>query len=363
MKGEKMSKFEEIDRALIAILDIVRFSKQRLKVQADLVSMFVTNLNDRLIKLKELKPDALSTGDGAIVAIGRDCNIDEEETRMFMDFVIDFVAEMAKAGLLLRAVVNYSVKDRVLIIEGLETFQGRYIQVGDTINVAARIITFCEPCEIMINNSVYEWLRKVDLDELYSFRKNDPFTTKHGDTLATYSYDPKEEERGILYDPNSASHAYKKYNYFPPITGKVVQYFMKHGLDFELKKVISYAFDSIKDINYTKRMISWNNVIRVLIQLRYDPDDSVYVLSRDERKSCFWTQPRRETYTKYLENNAKLHGGYINQTRVRVYHYSHDTQLMPADDIHDALVRLHKPKSYFRFPSAYLFKYERLMET
>jgi len=357
-----MNNIQELDRTLVAIFDIEGFSKSNPEDQAHAVATFVENLDNILQELNHLVPDAFSTGDGAIISIGRQCKIDKTSTRLFIEFVKNFVLGMLQSGLILRTAVNYSERDRVLIIKDLNSLQGNYVQIGDTINTAARIIAFCEPGEIMINKSVHDLLRGVSLEKEYRFFENDIVRTKHNQDLHTFTYIPPEEEKAFLYSPDSAMHQYKRYNYFPPISGEIVKYLMENGLDFELKKVISNAFESIDHINYTRNMISWNNVINVLIQLTYDPTDTMYVLNRLDRPTNFWTQPRRQIYTEYLKNHAEKHGGYINQTRFRIYDYSKRFEGMKEDDIHNDLIELHNTNTYFSLPSNWLFRYERLNE-
>lgn len=357
-----INKIQEIDRSLVAIFDIEGFSKENPETQVGLVNSFIEYLNKRLKDLQDIKPDAFSTGDGAIVSVGRSCKLDKQTTKLFMDFAIDFALNMLKKGLIIRTAINYSEKDRVLIIDSSEGIQGKYIQIGDTINTAARVITFCEPREIMIHKSVYDYLRKMALEKTYPFFENDPIITKHNVELKTFTYDPVETEQNFLYSPHSPSHRYKKYNYFPPVKSSILKYFMDHGLDFELRNVISNAFRSMRDLNDTMKFVSWHNVLDILMQLRYDPNDSIYVLSRNDRASGFWTQPRKNKYINYLKNNANKYNGYINQTRIMVYDDSAAYRLMPKDDIFFDLEKLHNTDTFFSIPSSSLFRYERLAE-
>lgn len=306
-----------------------------------------------------MRPDAFSTGDGAIVSIGRNCSIDEYSAKAFMDFVVGFTSDMLKKGLILRTAVNYSEDERALIIDTSKGIQGKYLQIGDAINVLSRIISFCEPSEILIGESVHRLLRRKGLETSYPFFKNDPVITKNSEELKTYTYDPSKEQ-GYLYSPHCAEHRYKKFSYFPPVSSSIIRYFKENGLDFELKNVIAAAFDSIRDLNETKRFISWHNVLDVLTQLRYDDSDRVYVLSRNDRTDGFWTQPRRKAYIEYLENNANKYNGYINQTRIMVYADSFEEERMDVKDISIELEKLHNTNTYFRFPSRCLLPYEKL---
>lgn len=358
--GENLNNIQEIDRSLVVIFDIEGFSKENPQIQMTLVNSFIKCLNKKLFDLKDIKPDAFSTGDGAIVSIGRNIKLDKFATKLFMDFVLDFTINMIRKNLIIKTAVNYAEKDNVLIIDS-EAIHGRYIQIGDTINNAARVITFCEPREIMIHESVYFHLRNLGIEKMYPFFENEPIITKHNLILKTYTYNPQESEKDYLYSPHSPSHRYKKYNYFPPVKSEILKYFMDNGLDFELRNVIEKAFSSMRDLNDTCKFVSWNSVLEVLIQLKYDKSDTVYVLSRNDRASGFWTQPRKKKYITYLKTNSKNYG-YINQKRVMVYNDSLDEEVMKIDDIHHELEKLHKTNTYFSFPSYGLMKYEKLRE-
>ncbi len=362
-----MAEIQEIDRSLVAIFDIEGFSKEDPETQAKLVNSFIGLLNKNLKDLEDIKPDAFSTGDGAIVSVGRNCELDKRTVKLFMDFVIDSTLSMLKEGLIVRTAVNYSEKDRVLVIDTSVNIQGKYIQIGDTINNAVRIMTFCEPREIMIDESVHQFLRKMGLGKTYPFFKNDPFGAKHNVILNTFTYDPPDDGKNYLYSPHCSSHYYKKFSYFPPVKNSILEYFMQHGLDFELKNVISYAFESMRELNDTMKFVSWHSVLDVLMQLRYEPSDTVYVLSRNDRTSGFWTQPERNKYINYLKSYAGQYGGYINQTRVLVYDDSDDDsepdRLMLGDwDIFIELQKLHSTNTFFNLPSSCLLKYEKLNE-
>jgi hypothetical protein len=308
-----------------------------------------------------MTPDAFSTGDGAIVSVGRNCRLDENNTKAFMDFVIDFTSDMLRKGLIVRTAVNYSEDESVLIIDTSKGIQGKYLQIGDAINVLSRIINFCEPREILIGESVHKLLRRMGLEKSYPFFENDPVITKHNEELKTFTYDPSQGQ-DYLYSPHCAEHRYKKFSYFPPVRSSIIRYFKETGLDFELKNVVTSAFDSVKDLNETMRFISWHSVLDILTQLRYDSSDRVYVLSRNDRAEGFWTQPRKKAYIDYLKSNANKNKGYINQTRIMVYPDRFANELMDLEDIFYDLEKLHNTNTFFRFPSRSLLPYERLNE-
>ncbi len=355
-----MSDLKQVDRSIAVIFDLEGFSKANPVEQGKRVKFFFEHLNSELQKMNDLYPDSFSTGDGAIVSIGRKCEIETSSTTRFIDFVIRFVSAMAKQDLSIRAAINYSERDWVLVISDFNSVQGEFIQVGDTINIAARILAFCEPKEIIINKSVYDLLHKLSLENQYCFYKNNVFVTKHNVPLATLSYIPKVGEVE-LYNPSTPAHDYKIYSYFPPLNCNTLEYYMKTGLDAELKKVISNSFEALYGINHSHSLISYNNVMQVLVQLRYDPTDKVYVLSRNDRASGFWTYSRKNMYINYLKANAQMaRSGCINQTRIIVYDDCEENQPVSPDDIIHDLKKLHATDSLFGFPSTALFPYELL---
>lgn len=355
-----------IDRSLVAILDIEGWSREAPKGQADLVAGFIKRLDGFLKSIEDLGPDAYSTGDGAIVSVGRRHVLDPDSTRRFLVGLVEFTGRLLGEGLIVRVAVNTGQRDLVVPIPAGSALRGEIIQVGDTINIAARILTFCEPREIMLSDATVSWLRLCDLQRLLPLRRNDPLITKHEVSLQTYSYDPpRVEGTSAFYSPSSATHEYKRFAGFPSIKPDTLASFMPSGLHKELSRVVTNAYDSMRAVNDTRTFLSWRNVLKVLVQLNYDPTDEILVLSRNERPSGFWTQERREEYLAYLQANAARNGGYINQTRVMVHRpvpaIPTTDDLMPASSLHEQMLALHKTESYYSVPSTILLaNYDRL---
>jgi len=359
-----------IDRSLVAILDIEGWSKEAPQEQAELVATFVQKLGGFLESLRVLEPDAFSTGDGAIVSIGRKHRVDPEATKLFLTELLGFTRSLLGDGLIVRVAVNTGQRDLTVPIPTDSPLRGDIVQVGDTINIAARILTFCEPREVMVSEATVSWLRLCGHQNLFPFRRNDPLVTKHEVSLLTYSYDPPEPARGedaLFYSPRSPSHEYKRFSGFPSIKPDTLRSFMPSGLHRELSRVVANAYDSMRAVNDTRTFLSWRNVLKVLVQLNYDPTDELLVLSRNERPNGFWTQERREEYLAYLQSNAARNGGYINQTRVIVHrpipNLPTKDDLMPASALHEEMMALHKTNSYYAVASTVLLaNYDRLSE-
>lgn len=351
-----------IDRSLVAIFDIESFTMRNMGKQAALIEAFVAGLTSNLNSFaNDLRPDAYSTGDGAIVSIGRNCSIDHDTVDKFLGFVLGFARSCLSEGLILRTAVNYSEHDRVLLLDPDGPLKGEALQVGDAINDAARIITFCEPREVLVGASVVKLMRDLDLEDAHEFLPNEPLITKHQQTLLTATYVPARADTEIFYNPHCSVHAYKRFSNFPPIKSDTLEYFMENGLDLELRKVITSAYDALATINETTSFLSWNPVLRVLCELTYDPDDSVYVLWRHDVNRDFWTQARSREYLQYLTAHAGVRPA-INQTRVLTYTTDDTFSQMPADHIFFKLKELHGEKTFFNFPASQLYKYELLAE-
>lgn len=356
-----MKNQNQIDRSLVFIFDIEYYSEQIPEKQAKLVDNFLANLSKQLEGLRELIPDTFSTGDGAIVSIGRQCCFDSSSIIDFVNFAIDFTKTMCESGIAVRSALNYSEGDRVVF--GYEhALNGQYIQVGEAINIASRILSFCEPRELMISDSVYKLLKNNDLLDNFRFFHNVKLLTKHGHELNTYTYFPPEDQDNILYSPNSPLHHYKRFAAFPPIKAETLLYFMSSGLETELRRTISNAYDAIGYINVTKTFLSSTEVMQVLTLPNYDPEDIVYVVSRNDRKTHFWTQKRRYQYLSFLKGNAKRHAGHINQKRIMVFDEELANTVMPSEDIHNFIEELQDKKTFYSFPSSLVYPYEKVSE-
>jgi hypothetical protein len=137
---------------------------------------------------------------------------------------------------------------------------------------------------------------------------------------------------------------------------------MASGLDNELRKVVSNAYDAMSYINETKTFLSASEVLQVLTRPNYDPEDTVYVVSRNDKPTGFWTQKRRNQYITFLAGYATRHGGHINQTRILVYDDEKTDERMPTDDIFHHLKGLHATKTFFNFPVSLLYPYEQISQ-
>lgn len=365
MDESSSNEAEEMDWSLVVVFDIVGYSEHGNEPQAELVQEFTKRLNEKLRAIDHLGPDAFGTGDGAIVSIGRNCTVDKSATRDFLDFVVDCTKDMMDGGPSLTVSVNYSERDKVVHLDDPNYLQGDFIQVGDTINDATRLLNFCEPGEIMMSYSVYKLLERWGLNDEYDLHPNDPIVTKHGQRLDSYTYDPADRESDVLYSPDNIAHKYKKYRYFPPVDPTLLRDFDRVNLETEVRNVVSNTYEAVMDLKETRSFVSLSGVLEILMQCKYDEDDEVYVVSRRDRNSNFWTQPRKDLYIDYLQNIAKNHDGTINQKRVRVYDASTDKGGFlenEEDDIRHKLEPLHGEETYYSCPAHSLLGYDDINE-
>ena len=350
----------QVDRTLVAILDIDKYSSKPVQEQARLVRHFLDDLNNRLQGLSGLSPDAFSTGDGAIISIGRECAVDAAATGLFLDFVIDLMGSLIEHGLSVKGVAHYSEHDWLVEIDQSSPVAGQYVQVGDTINHATRMLGFCDPRELVISAGLFVLLERLNIAHRYSFRANPEYVAKHQERLRTHTY---VSPTGVFYSPEGPEHLYKRYTAFPPVARETLDEFDDPGLRTELTDVISNTYESLRAVNSTKAFLSWSSVIDVLREVEYDPADTVYVLSRNDTASGFWTQPRRLQYIDHLRAHATRHGGKINQVRIMVYDDLADPDVVAPDDIMFDLHELHPHGTFKRFPASMLrVGYRRLFD-
>ncbi len=150
-------------------------------------------------------------------------------------------------------------------------------------------------------------------------------------TCVTLACAAKEAEMPDLDLPSS----------LPSVRTEMVERLRGKGLEGELGRVLGSVEQSIQSVNDSSSFLSPRSVLRVLADLPYDPDDTVYVLSRNDRRG-FWTQGRQREYLASLTERAHARG-YLNQVRVFVYRDDQANDLMPPDDVFFELQPLHAP--------------------
>jgi len=119
---------DRFDRAVVAVVDIESFTTHRPGDQGALVELFIEMLNAGIDALTGLTIDAWSTGDGAIVSLGRVDPIDDETVSRFLDFVVDLIAGLLRAGVVVRTAINYSERDRIVTVPSGSSLRGDFVQ-------------------------------------------------------------------------------------------------------------------------------------------------------------------------------------------------------------------------------------------
>jgi hypothetical protein len=347
-------------RALVAIFDTEVFSESKPDRQADQLTAFLESLSIHIGDLRELHPDRLLTGNGAIVQIGRTGVIDAVNIKRFLDFAVAFTSELCEAGVAIRTALNYSQGDRLSWAPD-DFFEGQYVLGGDTIKLATRALAFCEPGEIIVTGHVRKLLRTHSLEKDFPLYHNEPLLTKQGLSLDTYSYDPPHQAKG-LYSPRVPSHRYKRFTTFPRIHADTLQDFLSNGLESELRKVVSNAYTAISQINESRTFLSSSEVLNVLAHTNYDADDTVFVISRNDRPTGFWTQRRQKQYIDFLAEQAAKSNGYINQTRIWIFDDIAEEEETPKDSVIKELQPLHAPDTLYRLPAGRLHGHEHLSQ-
>lgn len=358
-----MPTIEQVRNSLVAVFEIEDFAKESPIQRSRLVEGFVVALTERLETIATAEPDAFSTGIGAVVSIGRRRDLDRASVAAFTQFVVDMAFEFLGRGVIIRVAMNASQMDRVVVLEETDALRGGFIPVGNSVADAQRIIQFAEPREVLVSESVIQMLQMFDCHVAYTFVKNEPFFSKSQKVLQSYSLVPHPEHIDLFYNPQTPLHFYKRYSNFPPIRATTFEFFSDNGLELELQKVITSAYDAIQCINETMTFLSWNSVIRVLTHLRYDPDDEVLVVSRNDQPG-FWTQARRKMYVEYLRAHAHSNEGVINQRRILVYDPDTSEEPMGVDDaaLFEDLKTLHQKNTLYSYPANQLWAFDALSD-
>lgn len=355
--AENQFPVEEIDRTLVALFDIEGFTTRDPTNQATIIRNFIQILEVEMEELAEDAPVAWSTGDGAIVSIGHHRGLDKKATRRFTNFAIGVTRRLIEAGLIVRTVLNHADKDWHVALPTSSPIRGDFIQIGDGINYAARLMSVCEPREILLSEAYVKWLRKHSLVAEYNLHRNPPFRVKHNELMTTWTYvAPTDDPR--LYSPNAVIHPYRALTRLPSVNSDILEFFIELGLDGEIRAAIERPHMLIDALNRRRTFESGSDVMRVLSLLGQDSDEEQLVLSRNDVPG-FWTQPRIGEYLGIL--NRKRGGDrYINQRRVIVYDDGNQpphSEWRGDDELTRQLVSLHARSTLLKFPASELPAY------
>ena len=148
----------------VLFIDIVGYSKQTVSEQLELKRKCNSLLAEALGNISERSRIILDTGDGAAVTF-----FGAPENALFAALrTLDSPGDLA-----LRIGVNLGP------IRVVQDLNGQQNVVGDAINVAQRVMSFCEPGQLLVSRSFYEVACRLAPDYVNLFAQEGARTDKH----------------------------------------------------------------------------------------------------------------------------------------------------------------------------------------
>jgi class 3 adenylate cyclase len=156
----------------VLFLDIVEYSKQTVADQASLKERFNALLAQSLETVAARDRVILDTGDGAAIAF-----LGAPEDGLFVALAIRDQAD----GLPIRMGINLGPARLV------KDLNGQVNIIGDSINVAQRVMSFSEPGQLLVSRSYYEVVSCLSADYAGLFTHQGSRTDKHVRAHEVYS--------------------------------------------------------------------------------------------------------------------------------------------------------------------------------
>ena len=156
----------------VLFIDIVGYSKQTVAEQLELKRKCNSLLAEALGNISERSRIILDTGDGAAVTF-----FGAPENALFAALR----TADGSGDLPLRLGVNLGP------IRVVKDLNGQENVVGDGINVAQRVMSFCEPDQLLVSRSFYEVARRLAPDYVDLFVRHGEHADKHQRTHEVYS--------------------------------------------------------------------------------------------------------------------------------------------------------------------------------
>jgi hypothetical protein len=343
---------------LVAAVEIETTASQ-LSLQAEIVSHILKEFGRVDKAIPSAKPALSFNGKQAILALGVGSAPDPTEIREFVQFVIGLADGLAAKGVPVRSAIELSQGCKLT----LSPFDGcpeREIPFGPAVDLAAELLAHCQVAEVVVSDSARDLFDEVGILADFPLFRNDPFYARRGIAVYTHSFDPTNSKVSSLYNPHTPSHSYRRFTSLPPIESSTLDSFLSNGLEQELRRVVSGAYDAIIQVTKGETFFTSSDVLDVLTRVNYDPSDLVLVISRNDRPTGFWNQGRKKQYIKFLKENGQLWSGRINQVRVWVFDETLEDDLMPRTSIFNELAPMHSPKTLFSVSAGLLQNYSIL---
>ncbi len=334
----------------VIMLDIVETPERGGSERATCFDKFIGLLEANVEVLKKWKKfNIFPTGDGAIICI-YDKDVSSSE---IIEAPLIFSRNILKANknndFHLKISINYGDMERIIDVSDFDPIHTDQIQVGDGINIAERIIHFCEPKEILWSEEYHKRLYHEGIDKKYKWKHYPEVFVKHMDALELYSYSPfKDEEEYIYSFKGEKSFHDKKYAYFPPIKESTFQQIKKVGLQKDLGQICDYAYDTLASINKDQIFISWDTVYETLKKIPTEQENEILVISRDDLEYDFWSTKDAQGYLQHLETVTD------EFKQIRIFIYDPKIESMTPKKVVERLVRLHSKGTLKKIDKAYI---------
>src|SRR5580658_8969707 len=170
-----MPEQEKIDRTWLCsvlFMDIARYSSQSVELQMKWKQRFNGYLAEAIHEVPESERVILDTGDGAAI-----CFLGAPEAAMFAalqlcrSFAVD--EKEQQPGLRVRLGINLGP------VKLVKDINGALNAIGDGINAGQRIMSFAQANQILVSQSFYEVVSRLDDDYKLLFHLKGIETDKH----------------------------------------------------------------------------------------------------------------------------------------------------------------------------------------
>ena len=324
-----------IERAFTAVLDAESYSTADKRTMARIQQSLLNAVDERYQAMTAWgRPNVIPTGDGVILIAGEGKLLRPEDAASFVRWVVDLTRDVSTPGRRFRSGITYQEREPVVEIPLVNIESGR-AHVGSSISEATRLLDFCEPGEIQVTKKLIDFVGDPG-----RFVENPPYIAKHNLELRTYSYQPEESERAVLYAPEGPAHRFKRYRGFPKLDAAALEPFREGGLDGDVEDVVAHAYQATRSIVSGRWFVSHHSVFKILRGLmQAGLSQEALVVSRNDEPRRFWSHPESASYLKLLRKRFGQNG--LRQRRLVVVDQPGDAAFeeQPLSDLKDAHAR------------------------